>query len=318
MTCTGDDVRDLAARVVARDGRALARALTWVESDVHRGPALVEALRVPGRAFRVGATGPPGAGKSTLVAALAVAWRQAGARVGVLAVDPSSPFHGGALLGDRIRMQALSGDTDVFIRSLATRGALGGLASAVHDAADVLEAAGFDPILIETVGVGQSEVEVTRAADVTVVVLAPGSGDVIQGMKAGLLEAADVLVVNQDDRDGADALVHALESALELRAIQPPPVLRTVATVGRGVEALRDALVARGPGSAAPEVVAERRRARAAARITAAVDASRAREFWRRAGALREDLADQVVAGRLGLAEAIARLAPDEAGTEAP
>ncbi len=310
-------VTELARRVRERDARALARALTWVESDSAYGPALVSALGASGRAFRIGVTGPPGAGKSTLVAALALAYRKAGARVGILAIDPSSPFHGGALLGDRIRMQALSGDGDVFIRSLATRGALGGLAAAVHDAADVLDAAGFDPILIETVGVGQSEVDVTRAADVTVVVLAPSGGDTIQAMKSGLIEAADVLVVNQADRDGADALTHALEAALELRTSGPrPPIVRTVATNGGGIDDLCATLRSRSPDVAAPELIARRRIARATARLVAAVDGRRARAFWRHHGDRRDDLAAEVVAGRITLAEAIERLASASADEE--
>ncbi|MDA1195697.1 MAG: methylmalonyl Co-A mutase-associated GTPase MeaB, partial [Planctomycetota bacterium] len=202
----------LAAAILQGDRRALARGLTLVENATPEGEALLAALPATGTAHRIGVTGPPGAGKSTLVSALVSAWRARDATVGVLAVDPSSPFTGGALLGDRIRMLAHTSDERVFIRSLASRGALGGLAAGAYDAADLLDAAGFDPVLLETVGVGQGEVEVCRAADTTVVVLAPGSGDVVQGMKAGLLEIADVLVINQADRDGAAALDAALRS----------------------------------------------------------------------------------------------------------
>ena len=241
---------DFDSRVRSADPVALARALTLVENDADEGAALLARLSGGGRssllggaagaALRVGITGPPGAGKSTLVTALAKAWRLEGKRVGILAVDPTSPFTGGALLGDRIRMSALSGDDGVFIRSFATRGALGGLSRAVHDAADVLDAAGFDPIVIETVGVGQSEVAIASAADVVVVAVAPGSGDGVQALKSGLLECADVIVVNQSDRAGAEGLASELEIAVELRFTDAkPPVLKTVATTGEGVEALR-------------------------------------------------------------------------------
>ena len=201
----------LAAAVRTQDPRALARALTLVENETADGVRLLELLAGGvGGAHRVGVTGPPGVGKSTLVGALTQAWRQLDRRVGVLAVDPTSPFSGGALLGDRVRMGGRAGDQDVFIRSLASRGASGGLSAAVHDAADVLDAAGYDPILVETVGVGQAEIEIAGAADTTVLVLAPGGGDEIQAMKAGLLEAADLIVVNQADRRDADRMMDAL------------------------------------------------------------------------------------------------------------
>ena len=182
----------------------------------------------------MGVTGPPGVGKSTLVAALVGAWRTLDRRVGILAVDPTSPFSGGALLGDRIRMGAHAGDASVFIRSLASRGAYGGLSAAADDAADVLDAAGFDPIVTETVGVGQAEVEIARAADTTVLVLAPGQGDEIQAMKAGLLEAADIVVVNQADRRDADRFVHDLEAAFDLRYGPAPADPQDRRLAGRG------------------------------------------------------------------------------------
>lgn len=260
----------LADRIRSGDARALARALTYAENgDAALDPVLAD-LAAPATAHRVGITGAPGVGKSTLVSALARRWREADRRVGVLAVDPTSPFTGGALLGDRVRMVEHTGDEGVFIRSLATRGSVGGLAPGVYDAADVLDAAGFDPVVIETVGVGQAELEICRAADTTVLVLAPGSGDEVQGMKAGLLEAADVIVVNQADRDGADELVMALETALDLRTGDRPrpPVLRTSAIAGEGVDALREALDARAT-EADTEALAERRLARARARLEA-------------------------------------------------
>jgi LAO/AO transport system kinase len=309
----------LAEPIRAGDRRALARALTLVENDLPAGRRLLEALGAspptPGaRAHRIGLTGPPGAGKSTLVSALTAAWREAGRRVGILAVDPSSPFTGGALLGDRIRMLSHSGDEGVFIRSLASRGAWGGLAAAVYDAADLIEAAGFDPVLLETVGVGQGEVEVCRAADTTVVVLAPGSGDVVQGMKAGLLEIADILVVNQADREGAEALVHALESAFALRDQRAPPILRTVATEGRGVPALRAELDARLQSDAG--ILSARRRERARARLRAAVDRARSQAFWAGREALLETLAEAVAAGNTTAAGALRTLLGQDGGGE--
>jgi LAO/AO transport system kinase len=306
----------LAERVRRGDAGAVARALTVVENDPEGGAALLAALAGGvGRAHRVGVTGPPGAGKSTLVGALAALWRRDGRRVGVLAVDPTSPFTGGAILGDRIRMGAVAGDPGVFIRSLATRGALGGLSAATQDAADVLDAAGFDPVLVETVGVGQAEIDVAQATDTTVVVVAPGSGDEVQAMKAGLLEIADVVVVNQADRDGADKLVASLESAYEVGARAAPPVLRTVATAGEGVEALRGAVEARARGG---EALAARRTARARARVRALVDGARARAWWPEREAALGQWADAVAAGRATAAWAAARLAGGAGPEEVP
>jgi LAO/AO transport system kinase len=271
----------LAEAVRRRDARGLARALTTVENDPAAAERLLGLLRADvGRGHRVGVTGPPGAGKSTLVAALATTWRRQGRRVGILAVDPSSPFTGGALLGDRIRMGVHSGDEGVFIRSLASRGAPGGLSAAAADAADVLDAAGFDPVLVETVGVGQGEVEIAETADTTLVVLAPGAGDDVQALKAGLLEIADVLVVNQADRPEAARLVEALRAALDLRRGPRPDLVETVATTGEGVDALA-ALVDRRAGAAGAEALAQRRRRRARRRIRLAVEREVARAFWR-------------------------------------
>jgi len=261
-------------RVVAGDARALARAISLVEDDERSAGEVVGALfRHTGRAYLVGVTGPPGAGKSTLVDRLTGVLRQRSLKVGVLAVDPSSPFTGGAVLGDRLRMQAHASDEDVFIRSLATRGHLGGLSRATSDAALVLDAAGKDVILIETVGVGQGEVDVVRAADAVVVVLVPGTGDEVQALKAGIMEIADVFVVNKGDRDGADRLVSAIETTLSLReygaAEWRPPILKTVATSGSGVSELWQAIEtfrARGPAAQA-----ERRRTRAEGALREAV-----------------------------------------------
>jgi LAO/AO transport system kinase len=300
----------LAARVRAGDAAGIARALTVVENDPAEAERLLEALAgAPGRAHRVGVTGPPGVGKSTLVAALATAWRASGRRVGVVAVDPTSPFSGGALLGDRIRMGALSGDPGVFVRSFATRGAVGGLSRAVGDACDVLDAAGFDVVAIETVGVGQNELAVAGTADTVVVVVAPGSGDAVQAMKGGLLEVADVVVVNQGDRPGADALAADLAAGIDLRAGgSRPPVLSTVATTGEGVAALATAIDARRAGNGDPAALAARRRARAAARLREETDRVRADVFWAARGEELERLAGEVAAGRMTVGRAVGRL----------
>src|SRR5690606_10817327 len=198
---------------------ALARAISIVENGRPAAQALLNALHARlGRARRIGITGPPGAGKSTLVAALVAALRARGETVGVVAVDPTSPFTGGALLGDRIRMGEVTLDPGVFIRSMATRGSLGGLALATKEVADVLDAFGFDHVLVETVGVGQSELDIAAAADTTIVVLVPESGDSIQAMKAGLMEIADLFVINKADRPGAERLAREVEMMLHLRA----------------------------------------------------------------------------------------------------
>jgi LAO/AO transport system kinase len=222
----------------------LARAISWVENEHPDAAAILDTcFAKSGRAFRIGITGPPGAGKSTLVTKLALEYRRRGETVAIVAVDPTSPFSGGALLGDRVRMMELSGDPGVFIRSMATRGSLGGLAVHTAQVCDVLDAAGYSRILIETVGVGQSELEVAQTADTTAVVLVPESGDAVQAMKAGLMEIADVFVINKSDREGAERAVHAIRSALELRAPQSEwriPVEQTVASIGRGVSTLAD------------------------------------------------------------------------------
>ena len=228
-------VDDLADRVRAGDLRALARAISVVENEGPRAAALIAALHPhTGRSTIVGLTGPPGAGKSTLADRLAVEWRARGRRVGIIAVDPTSPFTGGALLGDRVRMQQHAGDEGVFIRSMATRGHLGGLASATGDVALVLDAAGYDVVLIETVGVGQDEVEVVRTADIAIVVVVPGTGDDVQALKAGIMEIADIYVVNKADREGADRAAASIEALLALQPVGGeawrPPILRTEAT----------------------------------------------------------------------------------------
>jgi LAO/AO transport system kinase len=240
-----DDAAGLVERVLAGDRLSLARLMTLVENRSAALPALMSRLYAhTGRAHVIGVTGPPGAGKSTLVDAIIARLRAVGRRVGVVAVDPSSPFSGGAVLGDRIRMQAHFLDPGVFIRSLATRGSHGGLPRAARDVVRLLDAFGMDVVLVETVGVGQTELDVMRLADSIAVVLVPEAGDTVQVMKAGLNEIADVFVVNKADRDGALRMVSELEQMLHLR---PPsawsiPVLPTTASTGTGVDAVLAAL----------------------------------------------------------------------------
>ena len=284
---------------MAGDVRAIARGISLVENDGDEGPALVRDLFPrSGRAFLVGMTGAPGAGKSTLVDGLVARWRKAGRSVGVIAVDPTSPFSGGAMLGDRVRMQAHAQDAGVFIRSMATRGHLGGLARATADAAVVLDAAGKDIVAIETVGVGQDEVEIARTADVSIVVLVPGMGDDVQALKAGVMEIADIFVVNKADREGTDRTVADVESLLSLHAYQDgewrPPIVRTQATAGVGFDELIEAIRR---FSEQKSIVSARRRQRAEVQLRAILSAKLLRQVESRVPpAEMTTLVDRIVA----------------------
>ncbi|HKF43421.1 MAG TPA: methylmalonyl Co-A mutase-associated GTPase MeaB [Thermoanaerobaculia bacterium] len=260
--------------VLARNPRAIGRAITAVENEGGAAGLLRALYASTGRARVVGITGPPGAGKSTLAQRLAQAWRREGRTVGIVAVDPSSPYTGGAILGDRIRMAEIYTDPGVFIRSMATRGALGGLARATSDAVDVLDAAGFDVVLIETVGVGQDEVDIVKAAETVAVVLVPGLGDDIQAIKAGILEIGDVFVVNKADRDGADRTAAELAMMLDLSALEAwrPPIVRTVAPRGEGIAETVSALAAHGEHLLSTGEGSQRRRRRVRARLKALLD----------------------------------------------
>jgi LAO/AO transport system kinase len=317
----------LTERVAAGDRRALAQLISRIEREEPLAREILSALHArTGRAAVVGITGAPGTGKSTLVSALAKIFRSGagGMRprtVGILAIDPSSPFSGGALLGDRIRMRELAGDDGVFIRSMATRGCLGGLSRATGGAVRALDAAGFEVILIETVGVGQDEVDVARQADTVVVVETPGLGDDIQALKAGVLEIADVLAVNKADLPGADSVTGSLRAMLELNSKNggwQPPIVQTVATTGSGVEELAAAIGnhrehLRGSGEA------ERRER---ARVERDLE-ERLREtlfvHWQRAGGDKlAEAARMIVARELSPEEAVRKLLDEDPSPTPP
>jgi LAO/AO transport system kinase len=305
------DLTDLVARAQEGQPAAVARLISLVEDDSPQLPELGKAITgLTGRAHVVGLTGAPGVGKSTSTSALVAELRRRGKRVAVLAIDPSSPFSGGALLGDRIRMSEHDTDPDVFIRSMASRGHLGGLAGAAPQALRVLDAAGCDVILVETVGVGQSEVEVASVADTTVVLLAPGMGDGIQAAKAGILEIGDIFVINKADRDGANTTRRELRTMVGMRAADPswtPPVVLTVATKGEGASEVVDAIAEHGAHLRSTGELTQRRVARAGREIEALALASVQRRFDR-FGAGVQELAAQVEAGTLDPFAAAAQL----------
>ncbi len=289
----------LIERVLAGEPRAIARAITIVENRPHDAGQLMKAVfPKTGNALVIGITGAPGAGKSSLVDKLAYFYKDAGKRVGIICVDPSSPFSGGAILGDRIRMATLGLDKNVFIRSMATRGNLGGLSHATVDAVAILDAAGFDMIIVETVGVGQDEVEIVKSADVSVVVLVPGMGDDIQAIKAGIMEIGDVFVINKADREGVLRTQKELDGLLAL-AHRPdmwqPPIVKTIATESKGIEDL----------AAAVESYAEFQRSNDAASVRKQAIAK-----WRLTELLRERLLSDLI-GRDGAGEHLDQLSQE-------
>jgi LAO/AO transport system kinase len=308
-----EDLQALIARITARERRAVSEAVTELERLSPRAPALLQALQPHlGHALVAGFTGPPGAGKSTLVNAVIRELRTAGKTVAVIAVDPSSPISGGAILGDRIRMTAALDDDGVFVRSLASRGYLGGLSPAAVRVIDAFDAAGFDIILLETVGTGQNEIDVAEVADVRVVISAPGLGDDIQAMKSGLLEIADILVVNKGDRPGAEQTMQQLAGALSIRATisDKIPVLKTTATSGEGVDRLLSEIGKVGDRVRVSGSQTRRRRRARYLIARAAADLVAARV--RRGNVSRlDDLADRVLAGTLSPDEAAATLLKD-------
>jgi len=304
--------RDLVTEVLAGSSQAAARLISVIENNGDNAPGVLRALFPhTGRAHIVGITGPPGSGKSTLVDAAVRGLRAQGRRVGVVAVDPTSPFSGGALLGDRIRMQDHSTDPEVFVRSMATRGSLGGLAPATSQAVSVLDAWGAAVVFIETVGTGQAEVDVVSAADTIVVVTIPGLGDGVQSLKAGIMEIGDLFVVNKADRPDVDRAVTEIKMALGLAAQTgwPPPVLMTTATTGKGVAEVLAAIADHRRYLDDTGGLAARRQSRWRREIIRIAEARlRARYLDAAAAAILDDLVRRVAAGELDPHEAAERL----------
>ncbi len=278
-----DIIDDLLQRMTDGNRRAIARCISMVENDtIDADPLLRQIFPQTGNAYRIGITGPLGSGKSTLTNKLTDFYIKQGLKVGIIAVDPTSPFTGGAVLGDRIRMSDVEMNENVFIRSMASRGSLGGLSKKAREAADVLDAAGKDIIFLETVGVGQSEIDIVRASDATVVVLVPESGDSIQAMKAGLMEIADVFVLNKSDRSGADQAAAAIDSILHLRSNTSwyPPVVKTIANQNKGIDELDVKLDEFKKRAQESEEFQKRRIESLAERVDQLVTKRLYREFW--------------------------------------
>lgn len=309
-----DDVERLVAAAQRGDTRAVARLISFIEDADPLVPEVMAQLPAPAKTpYVVGLTGAPGVGKSTATSALIAYWRSRSAQVAVLAVDPSSPFTGGALLGDRVRMQAHATDPDVFIRSMASRGHLGGLAAATPQAIRVLEATGFDVVLVETVGVGQAEVDIAATADTTIVLLAPGMGDGVQAAKAGVLEIADILAVNKADREGADETVRELRRMISTVTHEAgawrTPVVKTVATAEGGIAELLEGIEKHEAWLASSGEKEKRRVARAAHEIRSLAMAMLAQTFGLRLDDPQlTSLAAGVVEGRLDVYSAARQL----------
>jgi LAO/AO transport system kinase len=296
---------DLIRGLLEKDIRAVAHSISIVENGSQSSSQLLKQIYTNvGEAYRIGITGPPGAGKSTIVNQIAKLIRGKEKRVGIIAVDPTSPFTGGALLGDRIRMSEIGSDTDIFIRSMASRGSLGGLSKKVIDAADILDAAGYDYILLETVGVGQSELDIVKAADTTIVVLVPESGDSIQAMKAGLMEIGDIFILNKSDRPGAKQAAASLKSILMMRLHDEstwlPSIVKTVATETKGITDVFSEITRHREFLSEKNILLKKREKQTKNRIKEIVEEYISNELWNaeRESSLDSSL-EKVVLGRL-------------------
>jgi LAO/AO transport system kinase len=288
---------NLPDRILKAEKSAIARGISLVENESKSASELLKSLyKHTGKGYVVGITGPPGAGKSTLTNGLTKFLRSKGFKIGIIAVDPTSPFTGGALLGDRIRMQETQNDDDVFIRSMATRGSLGGLSKKAKEATEILDAAGKDFILLETVGVGQSELDIAQTADTTVVVLVPESGDAVQTMKAGLMEIGDIFVINKSDREGSDALGVALRTMLHLKMTRDTdreiPVVKTVATQNKSIDELADFILRHKEYLISKGKLQQKRKENLVKQINELVNSRLENHFW---SGQRKDLLDKMI-----------------------